>query len=584
MMEKRAKRKLTAILSADVKGYSGLMEEDELGTVRTLEAYREMIAEVIRNYSGRVVDSPGDNLLAEFTSVVNAVESAVEIQNELKSKNAELPENRRMEFRIGINLGDVIEEGERIYGDGVNVAARIEGLAEGGGVCISRTAFDHVEGKLGLEFEYLGEQSVKNIKKPVRIYRVRMESSVSDVERSQELPLPDKPSIAVLPFVNMSGDPDQEYFSDGVAEEIITALSKTPKLFVIARNSSFTYKGKSVWIPTVSRELGVRYVLEGSVRKAGDKVRITAQLIDAKTNQHLWAERYDRNLNDIFAIQDEISMKIITAMEVKLTRGESARLYAKGTENLEAYLRVLQGREYYYRFNKEDNLRARKMCEEAIALDPEYPMPYLILGGTHFLDIYVGWSKSPRESMERAAELAQRCIALDDSFSPAHGLLSGVYLMQKQHDKAIFEAEKAVALDPNSADDNARLGNVLNFAGKPEEAILAFEKAIRLNPFPPSNYFHGLGMAYRETGQYEQAMTAAEKAIQKQPDNIYAYIVLASTCSLLNRKEQAHAASSEVLRIDPKFSLEALAKARPHIDPENTARFIKALRKAGLPD
>ena len=1033
MNTEKFERKLSAILSADVKGYSRLMRADEDETIRTVTAYRTAIAKLVEQYRGRVVDSPGDNVLAEFGSGVDAVNCAVEVQRELAERNEELPAERKMEFRIGVNLGDIVQEGERIYGDGVNIAARVEGLAEGGGICVSGTVYDSIESKLGLEFEYLGEHEVKNIDKPIRVYRIlsypgaaahrvikakkavgktwrkaalaavavivvgaavavwhfyfrppliepasvekmafklpekpsiavlpfvnmsgdpeqeyiadgiteniisalskipklfvidrnstftykgtpvkvqkvaedlgvqyvlegsvqrsgdnlritaqlidalgghhlwserydrelkdifalqdeitlkicnalqmeltsgeqarmwhkgtknleawgcivkgnalftrmakgdnakarnlyeravkidpkdsfawtmlawthwidaflgysesraesfkqavglakkalSMDDTLSDVyallggislfqrhyekaiaageksialgpnsatshvlfgstmtyagrfeeaialikkgmrltphypafylnqlgrpyfqtgrykealatykkllkrsrkgefnplsvhlnlaatyimlDRDEEaraqvaevlrispnlslewvrkaafyknpvhlervlialrkaglpdkppLPLPDKPSIAVLPFVNMSGDPEQEYFSDGMTEEIITALSKVPQLFVIARNSSFTYKGKPVKVQQVGGELGVRYVLEGSVRKAGDKVRITAQLIDAKTNKHLWAERYDRDLKDIFAVQDDITMKIITAMEVKLTEGESAQLYAKGTENLEAYLRVLKGREYLYRLNKEDNARARKMCKEAIALDPEYPMPFAILGWTHWHDVFLGWTKSPRESMKRAVESAQKSIALDDSFPLARGLLSAVYLMQRQHDKAILEAEKAVALDPNSADDHARLGNVFNFAGRPEEAILAIEKAIRLNPFPPSWYFNCLGMAYRETGRYEESITACKKALQRQPTNTYALLVLAATYSLLNRQEEAHATAAEVLRIDPEFSLERLAKVRPHVDPGNTERFIKALRKAGL--
>ncbi len=307
MTEERAKRKLSAILSADVKGYSRLMGEDEFGTVRTLEAYREMIVEVIRNYSGRVVDSPGDNVLAEFSSVVDAVECAVEIQKELKVTNSELPQNRRMEFRIGINLGDVIEEGERIYGDGVNITARIEGLAEAGGICISRSVYDQVKNKIALGYEYLGEHDVKNISEPVPVYRILIEPDVSVLKTSKRYKLSNKPSIAVLPFDNISGDPEQEYFSDGITEEIITALSKVPKMFVIARNSTFTYKGKPVKVQQVSKELGVKYVLEGSVRKAGNRVRITAQLVDAITGHHLWAERYDRDLEDIFALQDEIT-------------------------------------------------------------------------------------------------------------------------------------------------------------------------------------------------------------------------------------------------------------------------------------
>ena len=369
MAEEHVKRKISAIFSADVEGYSRLMGDDEVATVRTLENYRKVMVDLIEQHRGRVVDSPGDNLLAEFGSVVDAVQCAVEVQQVLKAKNAELPENRRMEFRIGINLGDFIEEGERIYGDGVNIAARIEGLAEGGGICISGTAFDQVETKLGLDFEYLGEQAVKNIKKPVRVYRVRMESDFSDMELSGGLSLPDKPSIAVLPFVNMSGDPEQEYFSDGITEEIITALSRSPKLFVIARNSTFTYKGKSAKVQKVAEDLGVRYVLEGSVRKAGDRVRITAQLIEAKTGHHLWAERYDRDLKDIFALQDEVAVKIMSAIGAELTRGERALLLGKGTDNVEAYLMVLQGFEYWYRHTEETNLQARKLGEEAIRPD-----------------------------------------------------------------------------------------------------------------------------------------------------------------------------------------------------------------------
>jgi adenylate cyclase len=395
-------------------------------------------------------------------------------------------------------------------------------------------------------------------------------------------PLPDKPSIAVLPFANMSEDPKQEYLVDGITENIISALSKVPNLFVIARNSTYTYKGKPVKVQKVAEELGVRHVLEGSVQRSGDSLRIIAQLIDAITGHHLWSERYDRELKNIFALQDEITIKIIAALQVELTEVESARLLAKGTENLEAYLRVLQGSEHFRRQNKDDNVRARKMFEEAIALDPEYPTPYAMLGWTYWNDVLLGWSMSPRESMKLVVESAQKCIALDDSFSPAHGLLSWVYTMKRKHDRAIAEAEKAVALDPNFANAHGWLGNVLNFAGRPEEAILALERAIRLNPNSPSWYLHMLGMAYRETGRYEESITACKKALQRQPTNIYAHLILAATYSLLNRQEEARAAAAEVLRISPKFSLDYLAKSRPHIDPANTARFIEALRKAGL--
>ena len=581
MPEERAKRKLSAILSADVKGYSRLMGEDELATVRTLEAYRQIIAEVIRDYRGRVVDSPGDNVLAEFASVVDAVESAVDIQKELKAKNAELPENRRMEFRIGINLGDVIEEGERIYGDGVNIAARIEGLAGAGEICISGTAFDQVESKLGLEFEYLGEQAVKNIKKPVPVHRIKLERGVSDVGMSREPSMPDKPSIAVLPFVNMSGDPEQEYFSDGMSEDIITVLSQSPGMFVIARNSSFIYKGKSVNVQQVSRELGVRYVLEGSVRKVGARVRITAQLIDAITGHHLWAERYDRDLKDIFAIQDEITLKILKALHVKLIDGEQARLYAKGTENVDAYLKMVQARSYFHRFDRGGNMRARQICEEIIALDPKWELPYSVLGWTYWMDVRLGWSDSPEESVQKAFQFAQKAISLNESPS-AHALLGYLYTLARQHEKAIEEAEKSIALDPNSADAHAWYADTLIFAGEPAKAISLVEKALRLNPFPPSWYFVLLGSCCRLLGRYEESIQAYKQAVHKEPTSLFARVYLAVAYALDGHEEKANAEAEEVLRIDPSFSVEYLAKTLPFKDEAQTRQVVDALRKAGL--
>jgi TolB-like protein/class 3 adenylate cyclase len=404
------KRKITAIMSSDVVGYSKLMGDDEAATVKTLESYKGVMSALIDQHRGRVIDSPGDNMLSEFASVVDAVQCAVAIQKELNSRNAELPENRKMRFRIGINLGDVIQEEDRIYGDGVNIAARLEALADPGGICVSKTAFDHVETKLLLGYEFLGEQEVKNIAKPVGAYRVVMEPrvTVAEIKGKKEAiafwrrkaavfgaiallviiigvtvwqfysrptpiepasvekmahPLPDKPSIAALPFDNLSGDPNQEYLSDGLTDEIIATLSRVPKIFVIARNSTFTYKGKPVKVQQVSEELGVRYVLEGSVKKAGNRMRITAQLIDAINGHHLWAKQYDRTLDDIFALQDEITKKIITAMQVKLTEGDRALTAAKDTENLEAYLKYLQANEYINQLNWESLTLARKLAE-----------------------------------------------------------------------------------------------------------------------------------------------------------------------------------------------------------------------------
>lgn len=344
MTEKRAKRKLTAILSADVKGYSRLMGEDELATIKVLTEYRNLISDLITQFNGRVVDSPGDNLLAEFVSIVDAVESAIEIQKSIRDRNLYLPENRRMAFRIGINLGDVIEEGERIYGDGVNITARLEGLAEAGGICVSGTAYDQVRNKIPVEFTFLGKKQVKNIQEPIRAYVVDLDSE-ANIQITDNFELPDNPSIAVLPFTDMIGEPGQTYFCDGITEEIITALSKVPGLFVIARNSAFVYKEKSTNVQQVARELGVRYVLEGSVRKGGARIRITAQLIDAINGNHVWAERYDQELKDIFAVQDDIAKRIIVALQVELTDGEQARISGKGTDNLDAYLKTLQAGE-----------------------------------------------------------------------------------------------------------------------------------------------------------------------------------------------------------------------------------------------
>ena len=447
MTAQEIKRKLAAILSADVKGYSRLMGEDEVETLKTLSAYFQIMTTLIQKHQGKVLNIAGDNLFADFESVVDAVLCGMEVQKELRTKNAELPEGQKVEFRIGINLGDVIREGENLYGDGVNIAERVQSLADGGGICISGTAFDQVENKLGLGYEYLGERSVKNIAKPVRVYRVQEKPGPIPphppievgLREKMAFPMPDKPSIAVLPFVNMSDDPKQEYFSDGMTEEIITALSKVPNLFVISRNSTFTYKGKPVKVKQVSEELGVRYVLEGSVQKSGDKVRITAQLIDALSGHHLWAERYDRVLKDIFALQDEITMKVITALQVELTGGEMAGMIAKGTKNIDAFIKYLQAYELISRANKERNAQAKKILEEAVALDPEYPRLYMGLSIVHMYDMWYGTTESPDQSLDRAFELAQKAISLDNSNATAHGILGHVYAMKRQYDRAIAE-------------------------------------------------------------------------------------------------------------------------------------------------
>ncbi len=582
MAQENYKRKLTAIFSADAKGYSRLMGEDEVATVHTITEYRQLMANLIQQYHGRVVDSPGDNLLAEFTSVVNAARCAVEIQQKLSAKNSKLPQNRRMEFRIGINLGDVIDKGDRIYGDGINIAARVEGLAEGGGICITRNVYDQIKDKLSLEYDYLGEHSVKNIKDPVRVYRVRMGFEAKASSINTESKLPDKPSIAVLPFVNMSDDSKQGYFSDGITEEIITGLSNIPQLSVIARNSTFIYKDKPVNAQQIGRELGVQYLLEGSVQRAGDRVRISAQLIDAKTGHHLWAERYDRNLKDIFALQDDITLKIMTALQVKLTHGEQARTYVRGTENLEAYEKILEGFEYYFRFNKDGNIMARKIAEEVIAIDPDYPKGYVLVAFTLLRDVMFGWSKSPEGSISQAKELAEKALAMDNTSATAHALLSNIYLVRGHYDQAIAELEKALTLNPYRADNVGLLGIVLNYAGETKKAISMFKKAMTLNPIPPDWYYHQLAASYASTGQFEKAISNYKKSLERNPDNIPAHSGLASIYGATEQEDSAQQEAGEVLRLDPNFSCEHWKKTLPKGDAEAIRRLAAGIRKSGL--
>jgi adenylate cyclase len=628
MAEEGFKRKLTAILSADAVGYSRLMAEDEAATVKTLATYREIISSLIKQNRGRVVDSPGDNVLAEFSSVVDAVQCAVAVQNEIQTRNADLPNNRRMEFRIGVNLGDVIDEEDRIYGDGVNIAARLEAMADPGGICVSKTAFDQIETKLPLGYEYLGEQSVKNIPKPVGAYRVLMKPDAAGkvigekrflgrysrrtamaaiiilvvvaaglvswnvyLQQSKKVepasvekmafPLPEKPSIAVLPFDNLSGDPDQEYFSDGLTDQIISTLSKLRGLFVISRSSMFTYKGKPVKVQKVAEDLGVKYVLEGSVQRSADRVRITAQLIDATTGHHIWSEGYDREPKDIFAIQDDITIKITNALQVELTTGEETRLWDK-TTNLRAYEKLLQALDYIYRYTKEDNSTARRLFEEAITLDPKYVNAYAGSGWTHFYDARFGWVESRAESIKMALQYAQKAIDLNDTSDAGYLLIAGVYFLQGQYEKAIAEAERAVALNPNGAMGYSSLAGMVGCLGKWEESIELAKKSIRLQPFAPAFYYHFLGRAYFMTGQLDESIITWKKVLQVNPNYLPAHAFLAACYSSLDRYAEASAAAKEVLRINSKFSIESYTKTLPYKNKADIERYVAALRKAGL--
>ena len=582
MGEKGFKRKLTAILSADAVEYSRLMRDDEDATVRDLAAHRDLITKIIQQHRGRVVDSPGDNILAEFASVVDAVNAAIKIQKKIKEKNIDIPKDRRMEFRIGINLGDVIEEEKRIYGDGVNIAARVEKLAVAGGICISGTVYEHIKDKISFEYEYLGERTVKNISEPIRLYNISTKSSNVSAEEVREIHFPDRPSIAVLPFVNISGDPEQEYFSDGITEDLITDLSKISGLFIIARNSVFTYKGKSVKVQEVSNDLGVRYVLEGSVRKVANRVRITAQLVDATTGGHLWAERYDRDLKDIFAVQDEVTKNIVSAMAVRLTTNEKDHLTRRHTNSLEAYEYALRGLEHYSRYTKEAHGDAQKMLLKAIELDPEYSLAYSRLALIYLHEYTQGWSQDPK-SMERAFNLAQNAIAMDDSLPEAHRILGDIYLYRKDLKQARKERERAIALDPNYADGLAGLGEVLIWAGEHDKGITLVKKAMLLNPHHHAWYFFILGAAYLLQERYEDAIEILDRGLIRNPDFIATHLALATVYGITGRKERCQTEVEEILRISPKFSLKLIKEMIPTSDQTIVDGLIDILREAGLP-
>ena len=628
MADEGFKRKLASIFSADAVGYSRLMEDDEEATVRTLTSYREVITTLIKQHNGIIVDSPGDNLLAEFISVVDAVQCAVSVQNEINARNEELPDNRKMKFRIGINLGDVIQEGKRIYGDGVNIAARLEGLADPGGICISKTAFDQIERKLPYGYEFIGNQTVKNISKPVGAYRVVLQPRVTvagEPEKEKRaplrrmpifvgiaavlvlavvtgiwqfymrspsikpasldkmaLPLPDKPSIAVLAFDNLSGDPSQEYFSDGISEQIITGLSKIGMLFVISRNSSFTYKGKPVKVQQVSEELGVRYVLEGSVRRSGDRVRITAQLIDAIKGQHLWAENYDRDFKNIFELQDEITMKIVTGLRITLTDGEQARIWAKGVKNPDAYYKAAQWRWQWAKGTREGLIKCGQLAQEIVDMEPESPVGYSLLGWYHYGFGSRGISR--RENYKKAFNFAQKTLSMDEFDAASHALLGYNYLLMREYEKAIASGKRSVELEPNGALKHMLLGSTLSFAGRVDEAIVHLKQALRLNPFPAYYYYFHLGRCYVQKGQYEDALAEFKKALQRAPNATVLHIYLAFTYALLDREEEARASVAKVLERHPDFSVSGLLKGSKYKNRTDKKLLADAMHKAGFPE
>ena len=586
-------RKLAAILSADVQGYSRLMGDDEVATIRTLTAYRKVMSVLIQQHRDRVVDSPGDNLLAEFASAVDAVGGAVEIQRELRTRNAALPSRRRMEFRMGINVGDVLVEEERIYGDGVNIAARLEGLAAGGGICISGTVYDQVKNKLSLDFTYQGEQAVKNIADPIRVYTVGPDTVESDAaveaaspRRSDGAPPPvvERPSIAVLPFVNMSRDAEQEYFSDGITEDIITALSRVRWFFVISRQSTFAYRGNAVDVRAVAKELGVRYVLEGSVRRAGSRVRVTAQLIDGNTGKHVWANRYDREFDDVFAVQDELTETIVGALEPELGKAERERAKTKRPENLDAWDLCQRGSWHLYRYTRGDLEKARELFSEATELDPSLGAAFSGIAEACYFSLVYGHSDSPESDRDEALSAARTAVELDGEDAAAHCTLGRIHYARREHDQAISELQLALELNPSIAWAHYGIGAALVFNGRARQALPSLGAAIKLSPRDPNmgSFLVRTADAHLFMRHYDEAVAWAKKALRESGFQWSRYAVLLSALGHLDRPEEARRVLQDFGPRRPDFSVDFVRTMHLISDPDDMDHYLDGLRKAGV--
>jgi len=576
-------RRLAAIFAADVAGYSRLMGVDEEGTLERLRAHRrELIDPKIAEHQGRIVKTTGDGVLVEFASPVKAVRCAIEVQHGMVDRNADIPREQRIEFRIGINLDDVVVEDGDIYGDGVNVAARLENIAEPGAVYISRAIRDFVDDHAEMTLEDLGEKPLKNIAKPVRVFRIAAPEVAVRVPMGSPA-LPHKPSIAVLPFANMSGDGEQEYFTDGMTEDLITDLSKVSGLFVIARNSSFVYKGRSVKVQEIGRDLGVRFVLEGSIRKAGNRVRITAQLIDSGSGGHLWAERFDRDLTDIFATQDEVVEKIVRALAVTLTQGEERRLGRRGTGNVQAYEFWLRARELLSRSTREGVAQARAMYLRAIELDANFAAPHAGLSLATISDYVSDWAADPAQALDEAERRARRALELDDQEPVSHMALGNVLLWQRDLEGALAEFRRMIELDPNFAQGYSATGLALMYAGRASEALEAFAIAKRLDPHYASIVLHFMAQTHFSLGQYETAAKQLLERIARTPATDSSRMMLASCYGHLGRAVDARAAWAELLKVNPEFSLTQRERVLPYKNAADFQRIVEGLAKAGLP-
>lgn len=579
-LQEAPRRKLAAILAADVVGYTKLMREDEIGTLEAVSTLqREFVDPLVRLHHGRIFKTTGDGFLAEFESVVAAVCCALEVVAQ-RSTLAEHALTRRVHLRIGINLGDVIHQGDDVFGDGVNLAVRLEGVADPGGICVSSDVYRQVLGKVKGAFVDLGERRLKNIAEPVHIFAVTVEPpkpKAAAVSNAAEAI-----SIAVLPLLNMSGDPEQEYFSDGLTEDIITDLSKLPGLFVIARNSTFTYKGKAVNIPQVGQALGARFVVEGSVRKAENRVRITIQLIDASTGGHVWADRYDRELHDIFAVQDEVNSKIVSALRLRLRDGPPQNTAGQRTMSVEAYDLFLRARELYYRFGRETNDLAASICIAASDADPEYAEPYALLAQTYLLQWNLGWNFDPEQTLTPALRWATKAVEHDDSLASAHYSLGWVYLWQREHDEAIRELHRSITLDPSYAEGYAYYGMTLAWAGRAAEGVEQVKQSLKLDPLYPPLYLYFVGACQCLADQNLDAVESLRRSATRDPTFMPTFGFLAASYAKLDRLEEARRSVAEMQRLNPNVTLSSVAMLLPFASEQMTESFLAAMKKAGL--
>ena len=590
MAEDRVDRRLAAIFAADIAGYSRLMASDEEGTLRQLKAHRkQLIDPKITEHRGRIVKTTGDGALVEFVSVVDAVRCAVDIQRGMNQRNTDVPADKRIQFRIGINVGDIIIDGDDIFGDGVNVAARLEALADPGGILVSSIVHDQVRDKLSFGFEDMGEHTVKNIARPISVHRVSLTEATpptavksATASAKTEPSTVTRPSIAVLPFANMSGDPEQEYFADGISEEIITGLSRLRWLFVIARNSSFTYKGKAVDIKRVARELGVRYVLEGSVRKGGNRVRITAQLIDAATGNHIWADRYDGELTDVFALQDEITRKAVAAIEPSLLEAEGVRSQHRAPEDLDAWDMVMRANSQFWRLTKSDSEAAIAMLRRAVQRHPDYAPAHSMLAFALLVSRQVGWISMEPEVNEPAA-IAAHAVELDDRDPWAHLALGYVAFTRRRTDEAVDEFQHALDLNPNFAAAHGFLGHALVLDGRSDQAIAHSEQAIRMSPHDPQNALFNVGLAAAHylAGRYNEAIVYGRKAMQQRFGLTNGHRIYIASLAQAGQIDEARAALAKLQELQPGHSIAWIERNIPYT-PGPMAKFLEGMRKAGL--